>query len=77
MKQNFTQIDLISYIYGEAKPEEADRTEDALAADPVLGDELEELTLAQAALPRIRFNASKRLLRSLLDYSSRMQPACC
>jgi len=77
MKQNFTQIDLISYIYGEAKHEEAARTEEALAADPVLGDELEELIIAQAALPRIRFNAPKRLLRSILDCSSSMQPVCC
>ncbi|MEM6397673.1 MAG: hypothetical protein AAF741_15095 [Bacteroidota bacterium] len=77
MKHSFTQIDLITYLYGEATPENADRTEAALAGDPVLYDDLEELTLAQAALPRIKFNAPKRLLRSLLDYSSRRRPVCC
>lgn len=77
MTQNFTQLDLISYLYGEANPEQIRRTEDALAGDPVLGDDLEELTIAQAALPRVRFNAPRRLLRSLLDYSGRTQPVCC
>lgn len=70
MKQTFTQNDMIAYLYGESTPAQTQATEAALAADPVLRGELAELTEAQAALPKVKFQPRRRLLRFLQDYAS-------
>lgn len=69
MKQAFTQIDMVAYLYGECTPAQTRATEAALAADPVLRGELAELTQAQAAVPRVRFNARRRLLEVIRNYA--------
>lgn len=70
MKQTFTNIDMIAYLYGESTPAQTDATEAALAADPVLRGELAELTQAQASVPRVRFNARRRLLQAIRNYAN-------
>ena len=69
MDQTFTQTDMIAYLYGESTPAQTRATEAALAADPVLRGELAELTQAQASIPRVRFNARRRLLNAVLGYA--------
>ena len=70
MLQTSTQLDMIAYLYGESTPAQTRATEAALAADPVLRGELTELTRAQAALPKVRFSARRRILRVLRNYAS-------
>jgi len=69
MTQNFTPFDLIAYVYGEITPLQVEATEAALAADPILSHEMDELIVAKESLPRIKFNAPKRVLNSILGYS--------
>ena len=69
MDQTSTQTDMIAYLYGECTPAQTRATEAALAADPVLRGELAELTQAQASLPRVRFNARRRLLSVVRKYA--------
>ena len=69
MKQTFTKNDMIAYLYGESTPAQTQATEAALAADPVLRGELGELTQAQASLPKVRFNAKRRLLQAIRSYA--------
>ncbi|TXF90826.1 hypothetical protein FUA23_05140 [Neolewinella aurantiaca] len=69
MKQTSTHNDMLAYLYGESTPAQTRATEAALAADPVLRGELAELTQAQAALPRVRFSARKRLLDVVRNYA--------
>jgi len=56
-------------MYGESTPAQTEATEAALAADPVLRDELAELSRAQASLPRVRFSARRRLLDAIRNYA--------
>ncbi|MEM1359851.1 MAG: hypothetical protein AAGF89_16720 [Bacteroidota bacterium] len=69
MNQTFTQNDMIAYLYGESTPAQTRATEAALAADPVLRGELGELTQTQASLPKVRFNARRRLLQAIRNYA--------
>ncbi len=69
MHKTFTQNDMIAYLYGESTPDQTKTTEAALAADPVLRSELAELTQAQASLPRVRFNARRRLMDVIRNYA--------
>jgi len=77
MTKNFTPIDLIAYLYGESTPAQTSATESALAADPVLADELDDMVVAQSALPRVKFNAPKRVLRSILGHSEESHQCLC
>ncbi len=77
MTKNFTPFDFVAYLYGEGTPNQTKATEAALAADPVLADELEAMTMAQAAIPRVKFNAPKRVLRRILGYSEETHCALC
>jgi len=69
MNQTFTKNDMVAYLYGESTPGQTRATEAALAADPVLRGELGELTQAQASLPKVRFNARRRLLQAIRSYA--------
>ena len=60
---------MIAYLYGESTPAQTRATEAALAADPALRGELAALTQAQAALPKLRFSARKRLLDVIRSYA--------
>ncbi|THH39737.1 anti-sigma factor [Neolewinella litorea] len=74
MKQQFTQEDLVAYVYGEADRDQIRATEAALAADPALVTELTRLVEAQASLPKVRFSPRKRIVNAILRYA-RNEPA--
>ncbi len=70
MKQNFTTNSLLPDLYQECSASQRLATEEAIHGDPVLQQELDELQAAKQQLPKVRFNASKRSLQSVLKYSS-------
>lgn len=74
MKQQFTQDDLVAYVYGEASRDQIQATEAALAADPALVTELTRLVEAQANLPKVRFSPRRRIVKAILRYA-RNEPA--
>lgn len=69
MMQNFTPLQLVAYIYGDNTTAQAEKTEAALAADPILATDLDELSVAKSRLPRIKFSAPKSTLRRIIGYS--------
>ncbi|WP_116106908.1 hypothetical protein [Lewinella sp. IMCC34191] len=78
MKQDFTQEDLVAYIYGEADRNQIKATEAALDADPLLVHQLTELVEAQASLPKVMFNPRRRIVKAILRYArSEPKPQLC
>ncbi|PSR13160.1 MAG: hypothetical protein DA408_10455 [Bacteroidetes bacterium] len=69
MKHIFTPEDLIPYLYSEATLRERLAVKEALRQDPLLASELEELRAAKLQFPQVKFNAPKRSLQSILNYS--------
>lgn len=67
--QNFTPCDLVAYIYGEAAPSQIRNSEKAISGDPVIARDFTELTIAKESLPRVKFNASRRVLNRILGHS--------
>lgn len=69
MKQTFTKEDSIAYLYSEMSISRRFAFEKTLAADPILASELAEMKEAQQQFPKVKFNAPKRSLQSILNYS--------
>jgi anti-sigma factor RsiW len=69
MKHIFTPEDLIPYLYSEANLTERLTVKEALRQDPLLAHELEELRAAKLQFPQVKFNAPRRSLQSILNYS--------
>lgn len=74
MMQNSTQTNLVAYLYGDATPARAEETEAALAADPLLAEELDELSMAKSNVPRVLFSAPPAVLGRIIGYSAEQQP---
>lgn len=69
MKQTFTTEDLTAYLYSEMSVSRRLAFEKSLAADPLLANELAEMKKAKEQFPRVKFNAPKRSLQGILNYS--------
>ena len=69
MKQDFTQEDLVAYIYGEADKDQISATEAALAGDPLLVHQLTEMVETQASLPKVLFTPRRRIVKAILRYA--------
>jgi len=69
MKQTFTKEDLMAYLYSEMSVSRRFAFEENLAADPLLANELAEMKKAKQQFPQVKFNAPKRSLQSILNYS--------
>ncbi len=69
MKQNYTQLDLIRFIYKETSAAESVAISDALGKDPLLSDEYEELFEGYRLLPKAKFSPRPKALNAILGYS--------
>ncbi|MCB0644523.1 MAG: hypothetical protein KDC44_22920 [Phaeodactylibacter sp.] len=69
MEQNFTQNQLIRFIYKESDAAEMMQIAEALSSDPVLAQEYEELLEAMEQLPQVQFQPSGDSIRTILQYS--------
>lgn len=69
MKHIFTSDNLLPYLYHETSASQRLAIEDALHSDPVLRQELEDLKAAKQQFPKVKFNAPKRALDKVLNYS--------
>ena len=67
--QNFTPCDLVAYIYGEAAPSQIRKSEKAISGDPVIKRDFTDLTIAKESIPRVKFNAPRRVLNQILGHS--------
>ncbi len=69
MQRNFTPEKLTAYLYNELSISERLDVEDALLADPVLADNLEDMRRAKAEMPQVKFDAPGRSICKILRYS--------
>jgi len=70
MVTNFTQSDLIRYIYKEVTVSEKMQIEQAIKTDFSLYEMYSESKAAYDELPRVKFNPSTAVLQSIMKYSS-------
>ena len=70
MEINFTQSDLIRYIYKEVTINEKLLIEQALKKDFSLYEMYTESKAAYDELPRVKFNPSTATLNAIMKYSS-------
>ncbi len=69
MKQKFTPEDLVSYLYHETSASQRLAIEEAIQSDPVLAEEVNAMRRAKRQMPKVKFNASDRVLGRVLRYS--------
>ncbi len=69
MKQKSTPNILIKYIYKETTITETLAINEALLTDFQLHQQYQELLFAQRQLPKVKFDAKKSTLNSILNYS--------
>lgn len=69
MNQNYTQLDLIRFIYKETSSTESTAISEALNNDPLLAEEYEELYEGYRLLPKAKFNPKPSALKAILGYS--------
>lgn len=69
MTQNFTPEELIAYLYSETSASKTLAIEEARHQDPVFDSEIIGFLNAKRQLPRVRFNAPKRAINSILKHS--------
>lgn len=70
MEQNFTQFDLIKYIYKETSLTETLEIEFALEEDLNLAEQFKSLMQGHLQLPKVTFAPSKTALQNILGHSS-------
>jgi len=71
MKQYFTQLDLIRFIYRETSAAETVAISEALNNNPLLAEEYEELFEGYSLLPKAKFSPKPMTLESILRHSER------
>lgn len=69
MKQYFTQLDLIRFIYKETSAAETIAISKALSSDPLLAEEYDELFEGYKLLPKAKFSPKPNVLQSILRHS--------
>ncbi len=72
MKQNYTQLDLIRFIYKETSAAETMDISEALSKDPLLSEEYEELFEGYRLLPKAKFSPKPSTLNTILGYSEQI-----
>ena len=69
MEQNYTQENLIQFIYRENSITENFEIENAIENNVDLKSSYKEMKLAVNALPKVQFFPSKSVVESILKYS--------
>ena len=69
MKHNFTQNDLIRFIYKETSAAETVAIHGALSEDPLLYEQYELLLESSMQFPKVQFSPSNSTIQKILGYS--------
>ncbi len=69
MEQNFTQLDILRFIYKETSPGETYDLRESLKMDSLLLEEYQELESAYRQLPKAKFNPRPSVLDRIRKYS--------
>ena len=69
MEQNYTQENLVQFIYRENSLTEHFEIENAIETDVNLKSNYKEIKIAVSALPKVQFAPSKSVIEKILNYS--------
>ncbi len=68
---NFTQEDLLLYLYNETPPEQTAKIKAALETDWSLREKFEELTLAKNQLKPLKISPDQQTINNILNYAEK------
>ena len=68
---NFTQEDLLLYLYNETSPVQSADIKAALETDWSLREKFEELTSAQSELKALKISPSQQTINNILNYAEK------
>ena len=68
---NFTQEDLLLYLYNETSPAQTAAIKAALETDWSLREKFEELTSAQKQLQTLQMSPSRQTIDNILNYAEK------
>ena len=68
---NFTQEDLLLYLYNETSPAQTVLIKAALETDWSLREKFEELTSAQNQLKTLQMSPSRQTINNILNYAEK------
>ena len=68
---NFTQEDLLLYLYKETSAEQTAKIKAALETDWSLSEKFEELTSAQKELKTLKMSPSQQTISNILNYADK------
>ena len=68
---NFTQEDLLLYLYNETSPVQSADIKAALETDWNLREKFEELTSAQSELKALKISPSQQTINNILNYAEK------
>ena len=74
MKHNYTQNDLIRFLYKETNASETIAIGEALTEDYLLFEQYQELLEGYQQLPKARFAPSSSAIQNILAYSEEAKP---
>jgi hypothetical protein len=74
MKQTFTPLDLIRFIYRELSPEKEALIKNFIAEDPEAAEELHHLMESVAELDSVSFEPSESSVNIILNFSREYAP---
>jgi hypothetical protein len=70
MKQTFTQLDLVRFLYKESLATETVDISEAIHEDSLLREEYEELFMSYRQMPKAKFSPKPATLKNILNYSA-------
>ena len=68
---NFTQEDLLLYLYNETSPSRTAEIKTALESDFTLREQYEELVSAQNRLETLKMSPSQQTIDNILNYAEK------
>ena len=69
---NFTQEDLLLYLYNETSSEQTAQIKAALKTDWSLREKFEELTLAKNQLKPLKISPDQQTINNILNYAEKV-----
>lgn len=68
---NFTQEDLLLYLYNEISPAKSEQIKQALESDFTLREKFEVLSSAQKRLEALKMSPSQQTIANILNYAEK------
>jgi hypothetical protein len=69
MTRNFTQADVLRYVYGETNEKEDKKIKDLILTNEQVADDFVFLSETKAMLNKVEYSASEKTIANILNYA--------